>query len=251
MSRRLITAALAVGALLACAPSASAADLLLDRECYLASQPGLPRGQAVGFTGTGFTPGAGVTVAVNGRVLAGTVTAGPAGTINASTGAPVVPARRFFATASLAASDGANGAIKPFRITKLAADFLPSAGNPRTLQVRFYVYGFGPLLVAMNKSPRQRVYEHIISPGGRVLANFPVGFTGGPCGSLATSRRRILPFRSVVNGRYRFVFDTRAAYSSRSIPQSSVSFIVRTIFVRRLAAGAFSASAASLFGEKG
>ena len=77
-------------ALAACALGAApagAATLSFDRPCYLAKAPGFI-GQAVNFTGAGFTPGAPVTASLNGVAL----TSGSAGTSGEISGSVVAPA---------------------------------------------------------------------------------------------------------------------------------------------------------------
>jgi hypothetical protein len=227
MRRALLIAAVAA-LTAAAAPAAGAATLTLDRGCYLAAQTGLPNGQAIVVRGEGFAPFANVTFSISGRAI-GNTTANAAGAFATRFNAPGLAGGQFKATRTLAVSDGTNQATAVLNLRRLAADFLPSTGNPARLRVRFYVYGFGPLLTIQNLSTSQPVYEHVFDPRGRRRATYLVGRTSGDCGDLRTTRRRILPFPPM-NGRWRFVFTTKRRYSRNSTPAAAVGFIVRTVF---------------------
>ncbi|MDQ4040808.1 MAG: hypothetical protein M3141_03565 [Actinomycetota bacterium] len=218
-------------ALLAAAPGAAgAATLTLDHGCYLAKQPRLPSGQTIVVRAEGFAPDAPVTFRLGATPVL-TVNADAAGAATGQFAAPSLGSPSVFrATRTLTASDGAVQASTALELRQLAADFLPSRGNPRTLRVRFYVYGFGPLLTALGRRTSQRVYEHVFDPRGRRRVTTLVGRTSGPCGDLRTTRRRILPFRRVRDGRWRFVFTTSPRYSRNSAPLASIGFIVTTVF---------------------
>jgi hypothetical protein len=218
-------------ALAAFAAPAGAATLTLDRPCYLAKQPRLPNGQTINVRGEGFAPGQPVNFTLGSTSL-GTLNADAAGSVSGhfqppSLGGPT----QFRAAPALTAGDGTNQAAVPVELRQMAADFLPAQGSPR-MKVRFYVYGFGPLLAARGLPAAQPVYEHVIDPQGTLQATFAVGRTRGPCGDLVTARRRILPFRTVADGRWRFVFTTQRRYSARSQPAASVAFRIRTVFRR-------------------
>jgi hypothetical protein len=227
--RRSATILVLTAALLAAAAPAGAATLSLDHGCYLARQPALPNGQTIAVQGAGFAPGASVDFALGSTQL-GALTADANGAVAGRFQAPSLAASQFRSTRTLTASDGTNQGTAAVELRRLAADFLPSAGNPLRLRVRFFVYGFGPVLTALNVPTRQPVYEHVLDPSGRRRATFLVGHAGGPCGDLRTTPRRILPFRTTRNGRWRFVFTTKLRYSARSTPAVSVGFIVRTVF---------------------
>jgi hypothetical protein len=231
---RLVPAALAATAALAAAPAAAnAAALALDRGCYLAKQPVLPAGQLVRVSGSGFTPGATVRATLGGRPLSGSAQADATGAFAASFSAPSIPG--FQAIRPLTFTDDANRSASVYvRLSRLAADFLPSTGDPATLRVRFYVYGFGPIPALLGHPARQPVYLHVFGPDGRRRAVSLVGFTGGPCGYLRTARRPILPFEPQ-SGRWRFLFTTSRTYRRGDQPQAGVAFVVRTVLepVRR------------------
>jgi len=230
MRRSASILALLVLASAASASRAGAATLALDRGCYLAKQPGLPNGQTIGVRGEGFAPDTQVAFTL-GDTAIGSLTSTPSGAVAGQFQAPALAGgAQFRATPALTASDGTSQTAVPVELRRLAADFLPSSGNPRTLRVRFYVYGFGPLLEARRLSTSQPVFEHVFDPRGRRRATIAAGRTTGPCGDLRTTRRRILPFRTVANGRWRFVFTTSRRYSRRAAPLASVGFVVRTVF---------------------
>jgi hypothetical protein len=225
--RRLLAVAIALGT----ASSAQAATVQVDHPCYLARQPGLESGQAIGFAGSGFAPGSTVTASLDGApVASGPAT--PSGDFAGETAAPALPRNRFTGRSTLTLGDGASTASIAFPVTLLAADFSPSTGNPNTLKVRFRIYGFGPVLAALGRSSSARVYEHLFSPGGKRRATYFVGRTHGPCGSLVSARRRILPFFPL-DGRWRFVFTTSRRYSASSAPLAATAFRVRTFVTGR------------------
>jgi hypothetical protein len=227
---RCTVALAAVLAPAALAAPASGAVVSLDRGCYLAAQPGLPRGQNMVLNGAGFAPNGAISIDINGSPAVST-TAGPDGSVSVSRGldAPAVRGRGFRDRVTVTASDGTNLASATVPTRKLAADFLPSRGNPRTLRVRFYVYGFGPLLTALGRGTSQPVWMHVFDPSGRRRSTARVGRTSGACGDMRTARRRILPF-ALVNGTWRYRFTTSTRYSRTAAPQAGVGFTVRTTF---------------------
>lgn len=223
--RAAIALALMLG-VVAAAP-ATAATITFDHPCYLA-KAGRFVGQRVRFLGAGFTPNAPVTGSLNGVALT-SGSASAEGTVSGSVTAPALGARVAEGSAALSLSDGTNTAATAFPEANLTADFTPSSGNPKTLRVRFAVFGFGPLLEAIGKPADAQVYEHVIDPQGTVRGTFRAGQPSGPCGTVRPSRRKILPFRAT-NGRWRYVFDTSRKYRKSSLPQAGVAFIVRTVF---------------------
>jgi hypothetical protein len=220
--RRLLALAIALSS----AAPAHAATVAVDHPCYLARQPGLESGQAIGFAGSGLAPGSTVTASLDGVTVA-SGPASPTGDFAGSAAAPALPRDRFTGRSTLTVGDGANVASIAFPVTLLAADFSPSSGNPNTLKVRFRIYGFGPVLAASGRGTSAPVYEHLFSPGGKRRATYFVGRTRGPCGSLVTARRRILPFFPL-DGRWRFVFTTSRRYSASAAPLAATGFRVRT-----------------------
>lgn len=211
------------------AEPAAAAVIAFDHPCYLAKSPGFI-GQLARFTGAGFIGRAPVTGSLNGVALK-SGTASPAGAVSGSVTAPALGARVAEGSAALSLSDGTNSVSQTFQETNLTAGFTPSSGNPKTLKVRFAIFGFGPLLTALGKPADAQVYEHVIDPQGKVRGTFKAGRPSGPCGLVKPSRRRILPFKAT-NGRWRYLFDVSKKYHKSSLPRASVAFVVRTVFRR-------------------
>jgi hypothetical protein len=212
------------------ATAAGAATLRVDRGCYLAKQTMLPNGQQIVARADGFAPGAPVTFALPTGSVA-LVAANASGTAIASFSAPgLTGITQFKATRTLTATDGAHQASTRIQLRLLAADFAPATSrNAAAQKVRFYVYGFGPVLTAFSKPTRQKVYMHVFEPGGRRRGTFAVGHTSGACGDLRTARRKILPF-GLKNGTWTYRFTTAKRYRAKSLPQAEVGFRVRTVF---------------------
>ena len=211
------------------APSAPAATVTLDHGCYLAKQPALKNGQAIIARANGFAPGAGVTFSLPTGPVA-LVAANAQGTAVAQFSAPGLPGGQFAATRTLTATDNTNRASAPIQLRVIAASFLPATtANAAQQRVRFYVYGFGPLLTALRRPISQNIFMHVFQPGGKLRGTFYVGRSGGPCGDLRTGRRKILPF-GLRNGTWNYRFTTSRTYSARAVPLASVGFRVQTVF---------------------
>src|SRR3954454_5665750 len=197
-------------ALFAPASAANAATLTLDHGCYLAKQPALKSGQQIVARADGMAPFSAVTFSFPTGPVA-LVQANSAGTATAAFSAPGLNAPQFKASRTLTASDGAPRATAIVSLRLLAADFLPATTQNAVKQkVRFYVYGFGPLLTALGKSTTQTVYMHVFQPGGTRRGTFKVGRTAGPCGDMVTAKRKILPF-GLKNGTWTYRFTTKRA----------------------------------------
>lgn len=230
-----------VAALLApclAAPAASAATLTVDRGCYLTRQPVLPNGQAVVARAEGFTPGEGVTFSLpTGPVSV--VAADANGTAETHFSTPALPSSQFQAAQTLNASDRDHLASATLQLRQLTADFRPATtSNAITQRVRFFVYGFGPVLTAYNRSTSQPVYMHVFEPPlrrkgklrpARLRGTFKVGRTSGRCGDLHTARRKILPF-GFKEGTWTYRFTTSPRYRSAALPQVQARFRVCTVF---------------------
>jgi hypothetical protein len=206
MSHRLLVLAVALSALPATA--AGAAEVITDRGCY--ADPST-RKDTVTWTGSGFTPGGLFQAALDGAPLAGvTGNADPAGLVGGSFPAPALNAAVGAGTLehvfNLAILEGANAPAVPFTVSKLRASFRPTSGNPRTLKVRFALYGFG---LAGARAPR--LYMHYVRPNDRLRSTVKLGTGKGACGSLTTARRRLFGFR-VASGTWTLQFDTVKKY---------------------------------------
>jgi hypothetical protein len=204
MLRPPLVPALAVGALACTAPAASAASIATARHCYVP-------GAKVPATARGFAPRTSLTLTVDGRVLR--YPDGSLPVTNASGGyenafyAPYLTATKTQRAIAVSASDGTSSARTSFTVTRPAGgSFAPTQGDPRTLKVRFSVWGF-----ALASGRNARAYLHWIRPNGKVRANAGLGRTRGDCGALRTRPRRIFPF-AAETGRWLLVIDTHSRY---------------------------------------
>jgi hypothetical protein len=192
---------------------AAAATAQTDFSCYLQSR-------AVRLSGSGFAPGAQYTVSLDGTAL-GPGTVKPDGSISG-----MLDSGRLSAAAPLArlltVSDGTNQAKTTFDVSGFAARFSPSTGDPRTLLVRYSVFGFAP-----GSPDRQPLYLHYQSPSGRGGETIRIGSTDPPCGTVNRTRlRHLFPF-SPRAGTWALQFDTSQRYSPSSQPR-----VVRSVSVR-------------------
>jgi hypothetical protein len=222
---------LATAAVAACSAGAAAAPALaeaaaieVDRRCY---EPGAP----VAVRAVDFAPGAALTVTLDGTVLrhrdGSLPTANGVGLFENRFSAPGMAGGQRQRRIALEASDGTSGARTSFHVSAPAGGtFAPSRGDPRTLAVRFSVWGF-----ALADGRNHRVHLHWLAPGGAVRDDVPLGRTSGPCGTLTTARRRIFPF-AAERGRWTLVLDTHARYR-RGAAGPSVRIPVRIREVRR------------------
>src|SRR5436190_2767433 len=184
MNARLIalTGALALAAAMPAA--ASAAQVQTDQACYQDNT-----GQVV-VTGNGFDPGQAYSVALDGKPIAnGGDTTDPTGAITGSLETPQLD-RTAVHTYTLTVTEGANTATTTFSVTPFLADFTPGAGNPKTLRVRFKIFGFGLLPPA-----HPTVYLHYVRPNGKLKRTVRIGKANGICGQIKrTARRKPFPF---------------------------------------------------------
>lgn len=196
--------ALAVGALACAATAASAASITTAHRCYVP-------GAKVPATAQGFAPRTSLTVTVDGRVLRypdGSLPVTDAsGNYKNAFYAPYLAGAQTQRRIPVSASDGTNSASTSLTITRpTGASFAPAQGDPRTLKVRFSVWGF-----ALRSGRNARTYLHWIRPNGKVRASASLGRTRGDCGALRTRPRRIFPF-AAETGRWVLVIDTHPRY---------------------------------------
>jgi hypothetical protein len=212
------------GALLACvaASAPAAATLRTAQRCYAQSAP-------VRMTANGLTPRAPLTVALDGQPLKyrdGTQpTASDAGTFESSFAAPTLATGVSQLRHALSVDDGTQRARTRFTVTRPpGASFAPSAGNPKTLRVRFTVWGF-----ALDSGRNRPVWMHWISPAGVVRATAALGITQGDCGTLTSAPRRVFPF-DPATGRWTLAIDTHRRYRVQaSGPRAKIFVTVRPI----------------------
>ena len=181
------------------ADAAAAPTLHTDRGCYVVGQP-------VKITGAGFASGRTFDLADDG-VDFGQSTTDANGAFSVSFRPGGLAAGVAQHVGHLDASDGSSGADTIFTITRSAgARFLASGGNPHTLTAPFEVWGF-----ALD-GRRKHVYLHYVSPAGRSQLTVSLGRTGGQCGYLRTSRRRVFPFSPSL-GAWVLQLDTARSFS--------------------------------------
>jgi hypothetical protein len=209
----LLTAALAVPALAAAAPTINT-----DLPCYTPGQP-------IGLSGAGYTPAGDVGLLFQLTGHHGSnifapkdpLKADAAGGIAARVPAPALASDNDMReNATLTANDqarlGPGGPIGPPEESFAATQFLLSGvdvfvgpwlnGNvtPRALTT-FRVFGWEPF---------RRVYAHYFL-NGRRIKTVALGAVSGPCGDM-TKKVRQFPFRPVPAGRYRIRFTGTSFY---------------------------------------
>lgn len=198
--RRSLVSVLALAATLAAAPVAGAATLSTDTSCYQETQD-------VVVSGAGYAPRDTVAISRDGKAF-GTAETDGAGAFQVKFPAAELARGERERAFTLTAVDAAlTMADVRYRTSKVFADFTPHAGNPKTLQVRFLISGFGLLRA------HPGVYLHYVSPSGKVRRTVRLGTTHGSCGRIAqTQRRHLFPF-AAEHGRWVLQFDTSRTYS--------------------------------------
>jgi hypothetical protein len=204
-------------ALAAAAPAAaSAAQVQVDRPCYQ------DHTDTVAVSGNGFDPNQPIQVTLDGKPIStGDATTDAAGGINGSIETPQLSGTSVHAY-TLTVTQGANSATTTFSVTPFFADFTPGSGNPKTLRVRFKVFGFG----LMDANPI--VYLHYVRPNGKVKRTIKLGRAQGVCGQIKrTSRKKLFPFNAE-RGHWKLQFDTHKAYRKG---QAGSDFLFYTVGV--------------------
>lgn len=198
--RRALVLLLVLAATLAAAPVAAAATLSTDTSCYQETQD-------VVVSGAGYASKDTVAIARDGMAF-GTAETDAAGAFQVKFPAPELPRGKREQVFTLTATDAAlNTAEVRYRTSKVFADFTPDSGNPKTLQVRFSVSGFGLLRA------HPTIYLHYVSPSGKVRRSVRLGTAHGTCGKIPQTRRRhLFPF-AAQRGRWVLQFDTSKTYS--------------------------------------
>jgi hypothetical protein len=176
------------------------------RACYLA-------GQEVALAGTGFAPGDTYSVTLD-HALLGTGTVKPDTTISGSLSSGRLDKGVDEVLHRIIVNDGALQARVGFHVTAFGASFVPGAGDPRTLRVRYTVNGIG-----LSAPQGSIVWVHYLSPTGHLRRTVPIGRTRGVCGSLHRSDlHRLFPFRATA-GTWRLQFDLKEGYSPHTRPR--------------------------------
>lgn len=218
-----LLAALAV-VLASASATAAQPTLTTDARCYL-------QGAQLRMTAGGLTASAPLTVALDGQRLrygdGSTPAADMAGTFAGSFATPALAPGAMQRRHVLSVSDGTRRPRARFTVTRpTGAGYQPSAGDPRTLRVRFEAWGFA---LAAPDAARLPVWLHWVSPRGSVRRTAALGTTGGDCGALTTRVRRLFPFAPEA-GRWVLVLDTRRRYRVQTDgPRAKIPVPVRSL----------------------
>ena len=211
--RRLVHVSVSVGALIVPAGAvgqASAATLALSAPCYV--NVNSAKGTPIDITGTGYTPGD--TIAVQGRAVFGTTTAGPDGSINLVTTGPVLPfSGPGTGSTTLTSQDETSKtgflAQTAVTVTNFGVDTQPSVAKP-TRKVTWRFSGF---------MPGHPIYIHYLHEG-KVVNRMAFGQAQGPCGTLKV-RDRFYPGGHPRFSTYQVVFDQLMRYTQGARPRIS------------------------------
>jgi len=196
-----LASALAAGA----TSAASAATLKTDFPCYFEKK-------TLTWAAADMAPNADYKLTLDGTEVGSGKTDANGGATGTLTTAKL-PRKTGEKRQVLAISEGTNTAETPIRVSQFNADFSPSSGDPRTLLVRFSIFGFGA---------RKTIFLHYLRPGaegaGAVARTIRLGKVKGVCGKIKhTKQRHLFPF-SASSGEWRLQFDTRRAYSPAAQP---------------------------------
>jgi hypothetical protein len=214
-----VAAAVALAAALPAA--ASAAQIQTNQSCYQDDTG------SVAVTGNGFDADQPFQVMVDGQPLPnGTGQTGADGSIAGSFPTPELPGKGVHAF-TLGIVQGANAPTTSFSVTPFLADFTPGSGNPRTLRVRFKIFGFGLV------TPNPVVYLHYVRPSGRLKRTIRIGKAQGVCGEIRrTRRRKLFPFHAGP-GNWKLQFDTRKRYR-KGVAGANFLFYTQRVTIRRI-----------------
>jgi hypothetical protein len=204
--------------------SASAATLAPGQACFGDGDP-------ITLGGTGFTPGAPVTVAADGRQFNGALTATATGTI-AGRLVPFSLVAGKTQNSVFTATDTANPAnVGQTTVTRarLRVTVSPANASPRSVR-RFRATGF---------TAGSTLYRHIVR--GRAVSNGKMAKLKGAC--RAASVRKRLFRKNAKSGTYRVQFDSKRSYSTKTVQR--VRFRVRVYRIVRRANSASAASAST------
>ncbi len=179
---------------------ASAPTLHTSRGCYVVKQP-------VRLHGTGFAPSRTYVLSVDG-VYFGQGTTDSHGALLPPPILPGgLPAGSAQSVDQVQASDGTNTATASFTLTRPAGvRFLQTSGSGTSLRAPIEVWGYSL------GGTKRGVYLHYVGPTGHRRTTVALGHTGGQCGYLRTSPRKIFPF-TPTRGTWTFQIDTRSRYA--------------------------------------
>lgn len=213
MTKTLSFAATAAAAALAAPASAFAAPAIgVQGSCFSAQVP-------VALTGTGFTPGA--SVSIDGDAT-GFVVADQAGNFQYQLRLPFYD-KATPRTIKITATESNNTASTATTSFPIVGDvFKVEAnlnGNPRsTITWRFAGFQTG-----------ETIYGHFRHEGGKLRRDYRFGVAKGACGVL-TVRARRLPVKRLANGLWRLRFDHSRVFSAKEPGRAGQ---IRIIGIRR------------------
>jgi hypothetical protein len=190
-------------------------QLSTDLPCYLANR-------IVQLNGSGFPASTTYAVTLD-QAGAGFGHVSAAGAISGTLTSPALPAGTTQATHQVMVLSPGATATTQFDVTQFGASYAPQAGNPRTLLVRYSVYGLGlgpsdPNDPTGDPAP-VGVYLHYVGPRGTAIRTVQIGITSGPCGSLPLTIEHHLFGFSPVPGTWHLQFDAARRYSAGSVPR--------------------------------
>jgi hypothetical protein len=186
--------------------TASAAMLSVDKRCY-------GPGDAISFTGTGFTPNNQAALSVSGQQL-GFAAVNPIGEFEAKAVAPIIRAKRR--TDIYTATDQANLALTasaPVQLSSLNVKVTPKNGDPAKRKK----------IVARGFTTGKVLWAHVRRSGK--ARNVKIGKLKGACKTI-DKKRQIFP-SDAATGVYTVQFDTKRNYSANTRP--NITFLV-TVF---------------------
>lgn len=174
----------------------------------------------VPIAGTGFTPGALISIRSNPPGVVSTVMADPAGTFSMTVPAPRFnPFARQLQAFALTATDTINPGLTAktsYKQVRLAYTSKPSTGSP-TRQVTHVVSGF---------TPGKSTYLHFRLKG-RTQRNVTLGKADSPCG-IASRRMALLPTTSRP-GLWSVYADQAPVFSPTTVPQLAYTFVIKRV----------------------
>jgi hypothetical protein len=170
--------------------------------CYRSA--GSDSRETVGIVADGFTPGAEVSVTVDGTTLTDPATADENGQVLGSVLAPYqARGARPFSVTLTENQLPENSVTQQSMIAALDARLKPRSARPSS-RVRFLGRGF---------TDGTAIYGHYLR-AGKVRRTVLLGTPQGPCGRLDVVRRQI-PVRHPATGRWTLQVDNQRAYSAR------------------------------------
>jgi hypothetical protein len=204
-------------AALAAPGAAGAATFYPLHQCYRSVGP--DSRETVGIIAGGFTPGAEVSVTVDGTTLPTSANADQNGNVFGSVLAPYqAKGERPFAVTLTETQLPENSVTQQSRIAALDARLKPRRARPST-HVQFLGRGF---------TDNDAIYGHYVR-AGKLRRTVLLDRPGGPCGRLDVTRRQI-PVRRPAVGRWTLQIDNQRAYSEKP----STVFVRLAITVKRI-----------------